>query len=427
MTQKLYTYVLTAYPNVSDWLGQQEGAIILPWTNAVLHAYGPLQSKENAQNVERWLTELFDGIVVALRTGNTLELDKVIQTLVTDRLGQGYTLADFLHLANTLRERIWAVAETSTPASRALIYLRALDPLFAHSITRLAWHASQSAESQLEEELERTRDNLAKIDGVKLDFINVAAHELKTPLTLVQGYAAILSGELEGQENLQAVLQGLSNGVERLKILIQDMIDVSLIDSNVLALSLHPASLYQVVRLAADDVKAAAVDRDLHVEVQRFPTQVSTLFLDAQRMYQVFSNLIGNAIKYTPDNGTVTISAQVLSDPRYDLRFVETTVADTGIGIDSDDLSHIFEKFYRAGETELHSTSKTRFKGGGPGLGLAIAKGIIEAHGGRIWAESPGYDEHLCPGSTFHVMLPVYTELPENLSERLARMDMDSP
>jgi len=113
----------------------------------------------------------------------------------------------------------------------------------------------------------------------------------------------------------------------------------------------------------------------------------------------------------------------VLRDQEQDLRFVEVKMTDTGIGIAPDNLAHIFKKFYRVGDTELHSTSKTEFKGGGPGLGLVIAKGIVKAHGGRVWAESSGYDEERCPGSAFYVMLPLYTELPESASERLLGLE----
>ncbi|MFT3894819.1 MAG: ATP-binding protein [Anaerolineales bacterium] len=93
--------------------------------------------------------------------------------------------------------------------------------------------------------------------------------------------------------------------------------------------------------------------------------------------------------------------------------FIEVTVADTGIGISPDNQVSIFEKFGQLGRVELHSSGKTKFKGGGPGLGLPIAKGIIEAHGGTIWVESPGYDEKTFPGSTFHILIPSRTESPD--------------
>jgi signal transduction histidine kinase len=90
-----------------------------------------------------------------------------------------------------------------------------------------------------------------------------------------------------------------------------------------------------------------------------------------------------------------------------DGQFVELIVRDTGIGIAPEDRERIFEKFYRAGKSSLHSSGQAKFMGAGPGLGLPIARGLAEAHGGRLWAESPGHDEINCPGSTFHLLLPV--------------------
>jgi signal transduction histidine kinase len=318
---------------------------------------------------------------------------------------------------------MWQAAQNSLSSSQAVRILSVLEPIFAHSSVRLAWLASRTAEAQLEEELERTRHSLARLDRTKSDFINIAAHELKTPLTLIQGYTAILASELTQKERFQGILQGLTSGIKRLQSLIQDMIDVSLIDSNVLTLSLQPASLYEIACLAVNDLQQETTERRVDIKVRRFPSQVSAIYLDSKRIYQVFANLVGNAIKYTPDNGTITLDASVLADSEKKLMFVKVSIADSGIGIAPEDLPHIFDKFYRVGEVELHSTSKTQFRGGGPGLGLAIVKGIVEAHGGRIWAESPGYSESSCPGSIFNIVLPANTAPPENLTERLLGLD----
>src|SRR5690606_33710134 len=145
---------------------------------------------------------------------------------------------------------------------------------------------------------------------------------------------------------------------------------------------------------------------------------------DYRRLVQAFANLIGNAIKYTPDHGTVTIEGTII--PGGDgAEFVEVVIADTGIGIEPQFHQLIFEKFFRIGDPELHSTGMTKFKGAGPGLGLHIAKGVVEAHGGSIWVESEGEDEERLPGSRFHVILPTVppwwqgqTEAPVSGAER---------
>jgi signal transduction histidine kinase len=371
------------------------------------------------------LMELFDSIVTAAQTGDAADLDVSTQALIANRLGQGYMLTDFLRIAHGLKDIIWHTVwqgiQTALSFEQALEILAVLEPIFAHCVVQLAWLASRAAEAQLEEELERTRHTLAKLDRTKSDFISIAAHELKTPLTLVRGYTALLSNELTKQPRLQNVLTGLDNGIQRLQTIIKDMIDVSLIDSNVLTLAMQSASLPEIIHLVVKDLKRDASGRRVAVEINHLPPEVNSMYLDSQRIYQVFTNMIGNAVKYTPDDGRITLDARVL--PIQDLKFVEVKITDTGIGIMPDDLPHIFDKFYRVGETELHSTSKTQFKGGGPGLGLAIVKGIVEAHGGRVWAESPGYDEERCPGSIFHIMLPIYKEPPTKLSERLLGLE----
>jgi len=125
-------------------------------------------------------------------------------------------------------------------------------------------------------------------------------------------------------------------------------------------------------------------------------------------LHQVFQKVIYNAVKYTPDNGSIVVSARELPG------FTDVTVSDTGIGIAPENLIRIFDKFSSMTEVSLHSSGKVKYKGAGPGLGLAIAKGIIEAHGGSIWAESIGYDEKKLPGSIFHIMVPMRAAPPNS-------------
>ncbi len=122
-------------------------------------------------------------------------------------------------------------------------------------------------------------------------------------------------------------------------------------------------------------------ERNLYFEIRTFPGSDELTFGDGERLYQALRNVVSNSIKFTPDHGKITMDGRLLPG------FIEVTVTDTGIGIDPDDQNRIFEKFGRVGSVSLHSSGKTKYKGGGPGLGLPIAKGIIEAHGGAIWVE----------------------------------------
>jgi len=121
-------------------------------------------------------------------------------------------------------------------------------------------------------------------------------------------------------------------------------------------------------------------------------------------LHSAMSRIVGNAVKYTPDGGKISVSTQLKTNGTG--QFVETIVTDTGVGVDLDKQKLIFDKFTTPENVALHSTSKTQFMGGGIGLGLTIAKGVIEAHNGRIWVESEGYDPDNLPGSKFFVLLP---------------------
>jgi signal transduction histidine kinase len=216
-------------------------------------------------------------------------------------------------------------------------------------------------------------------------------------------------GSIKSNPYLTNILQGIVKGSERLYGIIESMIDVSLIDSQVLQLRPAQCSVGNLMRTLADQYREDLEDRKITLrlaELQDLPY----IEADSQRLHQVFDNLVVNAIKYTPDGGQVHIDAQQIRGQDGD-DWVKVVVADTGIGIDPEHIDRIFDKFYQTGEVALHSTGRTKFRGGGPGLGLAIAKGIIEAHGGRIWAESERYDEERCPGSQFHVLLPVTSHI----------------
>ncbi len=160
------------------------------------------------------------------------------------------------------------------------------------------------------------------------------------------------------------------------------------------------------------DLDGAIHERRQTLEINDFPGSEMWIYADSERLYQCFHNVLINAIKYTPDNGRITLDGRTLPG------FIEITLADTGIGISPENQTLIFRKFSQAGPS-LHSSGKTKFKGGGPGLGLPITRGIIEAHGGTIWVESPGYDEVKCPGSTFHILIPTRTEPNDPKIEKL--------
>ena len=260
--------------------------------------------------------------------------------------------------------------------------------------------------TQLNQDLTETNERLAILDKTKSDFISIASHELKTPLTHISGYTDMMIELAESEaipsESVRAIIQGVSRGAKRLRDVVDAMLDVSLIETE--AFTIHPISisLEHVIEQVLGGVEDAIRDRHQTIAVSGLET-LPDILGDEIRLHQAFRNVIVNGIKFTPDGGQIGIRARTMQEAKQ----VEIAIADTGIGIDPEHQELIFAKFYRVGDLNLHSTGQTKFKGAGPGLGLPIARGIIEAHGGKVWVESDGHDEETFPGSTFYVLLPV--------------------
>ena len=257
-------------------------------------------------------------------------------------------------------------------------------------------------------ELEKTNQMLEQMDKTKASFIQVSAHELRTPLTLVKGYAQMLQEKASDDPELDTLSQGILDGYERMASIVNNMLDISKIDSRTMKILPGVMQMGLVVMQLKKDFKKALKERNITITTVGLDT-LPLLKADPELIKKAFYHLIINAIKYTPDGGKITISGrEVPSNPQP--AQLEIVVEDNGIGIAKEDQDLIFEKFYQTGEVLLHSSSKTNFKGGGPGLGLAIAYGIIQAHHGKMWVESPGCDEVACPGSKFYIHLPVEWE-----------------
>ena len=205
-------------------------------------------------------------------------------------------------------------------------------------------------------------------------------------------------------EDLARYSSGIREGSGRMVEIIDNMLDVSRIDSNQLEIMLSDIEMYPVIEKVHHVFQSALEQRNISLTMTGL-IDLPLLCADKDQLYKVFYHVIGNAIKYTPDGGSITISGRRIEG--YTQGEIEIAVRDTGIGINPENQELVFEKFYQTGEVLLHSSGKTKFKGGGPGLGLAIARGIVNAHRGRIWLESPGYDETTNPGTTVFVRLPI--------------------
>jgi signal transduction histidine kinase/DNA-binding LacI/PurR family transcriptional regulator len=265
--------------------------------------------------------------------------------------------------------------------------------------------------AQRVDELSNAYTTLEKLDKNKSTFIQVAAHELRTPLTVIKGYLGMLRGQSAMKENelLSQAVDGVMQGTNRLHQIVNSMLDVARLENQVLKPHLEPTPIAPMLRLIQKSYQADLENRNIRLTLDESASHMPPLMVDSELFQKALDNVIVNAIKFTPDGGSITVSFAATSDERQN-HWAEISVRDTGIGIDKANLDIIFEKLYQLGTVELHSSGRTTFKGGGPGLGLAIAAGIVKAHGGKIWAESPGCDEEKYPGSTFFIRLPLPKE-----------------
>jgi signal transduction histidine kinase len=258
-------------------------------------------------------------------------------------------------------------------------------------------------------ELDRANRNLEKIDRAKTDFVSIASHELRTPLTVMRGYAGMLldAPVIREQEALLKWVTGINESSLRMHEIMESMFDMVQLDNRTMQIHMQTVDLAELIGLVALNLASSATERKQTLAVELPP--LPTIYADPNLLQKVFIHLIRNAIKFTPDGGQIRVNGHEILQAAHDLPEggVEVSVSDSGVGVAPENAEVIFTKFYQAGDLNRHSSGKVKFRGAGAGLGLALSRGIVEAHNGRIWVESSGHDEQSCPGSQFHVLLPL--------------------
>ncbi len=260
--------------------------------------------------------------------------------------------------------------------------------IFMENITELTRLEEELRESYVK--LENAFAELKENDAIKSEFISTASHELRTPITVINSYIEMFEGGMLG--DLSSVqrekIEIISSQIEHMIRLVEDMLDVSRLESKALKINKYPIWVDDIARKAIDDLSrlAGLKEQSMSLTIEGPHSDVEG---DGRRIKQVFNNLLTNAIKYTPEKGKIEV---IITDEPED---VCVSIIDNGIGVAKKDQHRIFEKFYTGSGSSLTRES------GRMGLGLAIAKGIIEAHEGRIWVAS-----EIGMGSTFVFTLP---------------------
>ena len=287
-------------------------------------------------------------------------------------------------------------------------------------------------EEEIRQNLEKAAAEMARLNQMKNSFLGLASHELKTPLTIIFCYIELLTTEMADQLSgaTSEMIKHIARAGERLSEIVRDMVDVSMLDEKSFELVSQLTDVNSLVHAAIDKMQPFVNQRRQSL-VPQLASDLPQVRCDMERIIQAIGNILGNAIKFTPDHGGITVSTRLVNRPRLPEKFaqngtdgscqlssetfpyIEISVADSGIGIGEADQDAIFDKFYEVGEVEAHSTGKVAFKGRGAGLGLTVVKGIVALHGGAVWVESAGHDPQSFPGSTFYILLPVANSLPD--------------
>jgi two-component system sensor histidine kinase/response regulator len=248
------------------------------------------------------------------------------------------------------------------------------------------------------DQLEKANQELRRIDSIKSEFVSVASHELRTPLAAIKNAVQlILKGKTGAiNENQEKFLSMAERNINRLTNILNDLLNLSRIESGKIELKFQNVLLKEVIELTASSLRPQADTKSIQIEVD-VSESLPGVYGDPEKIEQILTNLIGNAMKFTPDGGKILITAKPFSHDSkggYGDR-VAISVKDTGIGIPSEHLEAIFEKFHQVEGSLQRSVS-------GTGLGLAITKGLVEAHQGKIWVGS-----EVGKGSTFTFTLPL--------------------
>jgi signal transduction histidine kinase len=238
-------------------------------------------------------------------------------------------------------------------------------------------------------ELEEVNRELVRLDRLKTYFLAIASHDLKTPLAAVESYLQVILGGFVGEVTAQQrhMMERSSLRIKELIGMINRFLDLAHIEKGEIVHKMEMTSLEEVVDRCVEEMQILASEKGHTLAVEK-PPSLPMIYASPTHLHQVLTNLLSNAIKFTPEGGSITLGVEEVGDN------IQVTVTDTGVGIDLEDMPRIFEDFYRG----------RRAGGVGTGLGLSIAKRIVEAHRGKIWAQSP-YAEGQ-PGSRFTFLIP---------------------
>lgn len=324
------------------------------------------------------LDQMTDGVIIANSDGGVSYVNPAAERIFDVKSAVGRRVAEVLRHYQLVEA--WKLCLESREAQDETVEL----PSRRQFLHMIALPDSQTGGVLL---LIQNLTQVHRLETVRRDFISNVSHELRTPLASLKALTETLrDGALEDPEAAPRFLGRMETEVDALTQMTQELLDLSRIESGQVALEFIEVEPARLVDASADRMRAQAERGKLELNVE-ISSDLPKIRADRNRLEQVLVNLIHNAIKFTPPGGSVQLAAQVESG------FIRFSVQDTGVGMPEEDLERIFERFYKSDRAR---------SGGGTGLGLSISRHIVEAHGGRIWAESREGE-----GSTFYFTIPI--------------------
>lgn len=248
----------------------------------------------------------------------------------------------------------------------------------------------RGAAEQLADKLQKANDRLQDLDKMKTEFVSIASHQLRTPLSIIKGYVSLIQDGAYGKttKKMNPILDNIASSNERLVKLVDEFLDVSRLEQGRTTYTFSHMRVQAIVESVVNEVQERADEKHIKVERHFFIPRVEAT-VDEERIRHSVQNFFDNAIKYSPEKSTIVLSLQ------EENKGIAFRVKDTGVGLDSTDKENLFQKFYRSGRVIRDFQ--------GSGLGLYVVKEFIEAHGGRVWAQSDGPKK----GSEFGFWVPI--------------------
>lgn len=336
-----------------------------------LDILGCKEEELNGSPLSKWITpesfKIYQERMAALLSGKSIKTSELIEVMTRNG------------------EHRWV--ETNTRAIKEGTMITEI-----HGIARDVTEKRMLEEKLREyhEKLQRSYEELMEADRAKTEFVSNITHELLTPLTSINGFVELLSEGTIGTINPEQKksLDIILRNSDRLIRLIRELLDSTRLENNTFVMQFKNVSLESIILKSIQDIYPQANEKQITIIEEIQP--LTQIWGDDERLMQVLRNLLINAIKFTPNNGKITIKSSNENE------HVKISISDTGIGIPKEKLKTIFERFY-----QVDGSASRKY--GGVGLGLSICKSIIDKHNGSIWAQSEGN------GSTFHIVLPKYS------------------